>query len=268
MADEWDRQCPPRLVDYESWLYQMPCFDSGGDVFVSVALAGHTEIHGEVPTRWLVAVGDVSAKGEIAARMKDAVETEVIRLARTTSDPASILVALNEVPPDSNRFACLLVVVIDSECHELTLASAGYVAPFLRRVDRRVESIAEKTVGMPLWIVPEQHYENVTVTIGPGEVVIFRSDGVTAVIDSQDQSLDDDCLRHAIARGPDGAASVGQSILETIRRFRQGGMQMDDITLLCIGRAVPQVTHEVAWTDSAHQLLDAPRDHLRERRQR
>ena len=32
--------------------------DNGGDVFVSVTLAGHTEIHGEPPTRWLVAKAD------------------------------------------------------------------------------------------------------------------------------------------------------------------------------------------------------------------
>ena len=35
MADPWDRQNPPRLVGYESWLYQMPCIDSSGDLFVS-----------------------------------------------------------------------------------------------------------------------------------------------------------------------------------------------------------------------------------------
>jgi phosphoserine phosphatase RsbU/P len=241
MADECDRQSPPRLVGYESWLYQMPCFDSSGDVFVSVALSGQAEIHSEPSTRWLIAVGDVSGRGEIASRMKDTLETEVIRLARTTSDPASILMAINKNLLDPDRFACLLVAVIDSDCHELTLASAGYLAPFLRRVDRRVDSIAEKAIGMPLWIVPEQTYENVTVPIGPGEVVIFYSDDVTSVIDSHEQMLDTGCLRQAIARAPDGAASVGQSILQTIRRFGKGGKLMDDITLLCVGRPVLEV---------------------------
>ena len=97
---------------------------------------------------------------------------------------------------------------------------------------------------MPLWIVPEPTYENLTVPIGPGEVVMFHSDGVTAVIDSQKQSLDLGCLRQAIVQAPDSAASVGQSILEAIRRFVQGGMQMDDITPLCVGRVVPQATNK------------------------
>ena len=70
------------------------------------------------------------------------------------------------------------------------------------------------------------------------------SDGVTAIVDSRKQSLDVGCLRLAITRAPDGAASVGQSILEAIRRFGQGGMQMDDITLLCVGRSMPRVTRD------------------------
>ena len=67
MADQWDRQNPPRLVGYESWLYQMPCIDSSGDVFVSVALPMDADPPGEPPNRWLVALGDVSGKGEVAS---------------------------------------------------------------------------------------------------------------------------------------------------------------------------------------------------------
>jgi serine phosphatase RsbU (regulator of sigma subunit) len=84
-------------------------------------------------------------------------------------DPASILMALNNDPFDPDRFACLMVAVIDSDCHELTLVSAGHVASLIRRLDRRVESIAQVAIGYPLWIVPEPTYENVTVQIGPAK---------------------------------------------------------------------------------------------------
>ena len=75
--------------------------------------------------------------------------------------------------------------------------------------------------------------------VGPGEVVIVHSDGVTAVIDHQEQLFDLKSLQRAIAQAPDGADSVGQSILEAIHRFGQGRPQLDDITLLCLGRSVP-----------------------------
>ena len=241
MADPWDTQHPPRLVGYESWLCQMPCIDSSGDMFVSVPLPGHVELPSEPPNRWLVAFGDMSSIGETSSRLKDALETEVIRLVGTTTDPASILKALNSwtYPAMEWAFATLLVAVIDSDCHELTIALAGCMPPLLRRADRRVEFLAEEVTGFPLGIDPGQTYENVTVPVGPGEVVIFQSDGVTAVIDQQERLFDMKSLRQAIVQAPDGAASVEQSILEAIRRFGQGRAQVDDITLLCLGRLMP-----------------------------
>ncbi len=242
MVEPWDRQSPPRLVGYELWLCQMPCIDNSGDVFVSVPLPKDADILGELPNRWLIALGNMSVKGETASHLKNALVTELIRLVGTTTEPASILKSLNNASIDPAMgwvFATLLVVVIDSDRHELTIANAGHAYPLLRRVDRRVEFLAEKVTGFPLGIHPGRTYENVTVPVGPGEVVIFYFDGVTAVIDHQEQLFDMSCLRHAIAQAPGGAASVGQSILDAIRRFGQGRAQVDDITLLCLGRTVP-----------------------------
>jgi serine phosphatase RsbU (regulator of sigma subunit) len=70
-------------------------------------------------------------------------------------------------------------------------------------------------------------------------MVIFHSDGVTAVINNLNNLFDLNRLRQTIAQAPNDAASVGQSILEAINRFRAGRAQRDDVTLLCLGRVVP-----------------------------
>ena len=54
--------------------------------------------------------------------------------------------------------------------------------------------------------------KNVTVPIGPGEMVIFHSDGVTAVINNLNNLFGLNRLRQTIAQAPNDAASVGQSI--------------------------------------------------------
>ncbi len=244
MADQCDPQSPPRLIGYDCWLYQMPCTGNSGDFVVSVALSGDTETLSEPPSRWLVAIGDVCEKDETVARLKEQLVAEINRIVGMTGDPASILTALNKDLFDPDKIACLLVPVIDNDCHELTLASAGFTAPFLRSCDRRVVSIGEKAIGMPLWLVPGQTYENVTVAVGAGEVVIFYCDGVTAVVNRQNEIFNLNSLRQAIAQSVGDAASVGQSILEAIRRFRHGRVQTDDITFLCVGRVSPKVTHE------------------------
>ena len=200
------------------------------------------DLPGEPPNRWLVALGDVSGKGEIAGLLKDALEAEVVRLADITTDPASILKALNgtEIDPAMEcAFALLQVVVIDSDQHVLTFANAGYMPPLRRPADRRVESLEEEVSGFPLWIDPGMIYENVTVPIGHGDVVILNSDGVTGVIDRQNRIFDLEALRLAIVQASGGAASVGQTILGAIRRFGKGQAQVDDITLLCLRRVVP-----------------------------
>jgi len=242
MADPWYRQNPPRLMGYESCLHQMPCIDRSGDVLVSVPLPGDADLPGEPLNRWLVALGDISGKVETASRLKDALETEVIRLVSTMTNAASILKALNHYLVDhAMEYVCatLLVAVIDGDRHELTIANAGHVFPLLRRVDMRVEFLAKEIIGFPLGIDRGQNYEHVTVPIVPGEVVIFRSDGVTAEIHHQGCNIELNSLRQAIAQAPNDAASVGQSILEAIRRYGQGRAQVDDITLLCLGRVVP-----------------------------
>ena len=66
------------------------------------------------------------------------------------TDPASILTSLNHDlvdPAASETFATLVLAVIDGNRHELTLASAGHVAPFLRDADRRIESLGEDAQG-------------------------------------------------------------------------------------------------------------------------
>ncbi len=225
MADKCGEETQLHLVGFESWIFQMPRIDGGGDVFVSVPLPKEGDLPGEPPSRRLIALGDVFPRRDILSRLKLALEDGVIRATSTTTDPASILNALNGDlidPAQSDKFATLLIVVIDGQGLELVIANAGHILPFIRRADRRVELLAEEVTGFPLGIVPEQTYENVTVPIDPGEVVVFYSDGVTAMLDHHSHIFGTNPLRQAIAQAPDGAASVGESIAEFIRRFGQG----------------------------------------------
>jgi serine phosphatase RsbU (regulator of sigma subunit) len=232
---------PPRLVGYQSWLYQMPCIGSQGNVFVSVPVPWHADLPDEPANRWLIACGDLTGRGEISACLKEALKGEIIDLLDAMSDPASILKALHrnlaELAWDC-YFATLVVAVIDGGLHELTIANAGRIPPLLRHVDRRVVPIGEEAVGIPLWIVAKQSYGNVTVPFGPGDVVTFHSDGVIAVADHRDHLFDLDRLRRTIAQAGEGATSIEQSILEALHRFRGGRAQAEDITLLCLERTV------------------------------
>jgi serine phosphatase RsbU (regulator of sigma subunit) len=220
--------------------------DHTGDLLVCVPLGGHADRPGRSHNRLLVALGEVSGRGDAASKLKESLGVEVARLASTRADPTYILEALNDAPLDpaeSDRFATLVVAVIDGDRHELTLANAGHVAPLLRHADRRTEALAGDLIGLPLWIVPGQTYEEVTVPVGPGDIVIFHSDGVTAVIGEPRCVFGHDRLRQAIVQAPEDAALAGPSIIRAIEGFCGARAQVDNITLLCLGRDLPQVTH-------------------------
>ena len=239
MSERWDHQGPHRLTGYESWAYQMPCLGSDGDAFVSITLPRIGGTPGEPPNRRVIAIGDVLARRKPAARLKTALESELVRLVDTETDPSRLLKELNHSLTDiagETDFAMLVVAIIDGDRHEMTVANAGSMCPLLRRPDGRVEMLMEDVCGFPLWVDRKQTYETITIPVGIGDVAVFFSDGITAVIDHQERLFDLNRLRTAIAKAPDDAASVGWSILQAVRRFQSDRPQLDDITLLCLGR--------------------------------
>ena len=249
MEDECEPQTPPRLSGYESWLYQIPR-TGAGDFFVSMPLPAHAGFSAELPNRWLVAIGDFSWTWREDSRLKDLMEAETRRLAGTAIDPASILDALNNDPLGTgdvscvlDSYACLLVALVDSDRQEMTFASAGHVSPLVRRVNRQTELLAQKRRASPL-DRSEPDVRECHDADRSGRDYRFllgwrnRPDG------QPEQSLPPRALRQAISQARGDASSVGQSILEATRRFGQGRAQIDDISLLCVGRALQQASHK------------------------
>jgi serine phosphatase RsbU (regulator of sigma subunit) len=238
MSDQWGSRTQVRLPEYESWFYQHPVSGFGGDILLSFAVPSHTDCSGERPNRWLIALGDVAGKGEVASRLKDSLETDVLRLVGETTDPVAILDRLNTIHCDDVWFATLVVAVIDAVRHELTFASAGHPSPLLRRGDGQIETLGEEVAGLPLWVDREQTYRKVSVPITPGEVVVFWSDGVTAEVDGECNIFTFARFLQAITQADRNARSVGRSIVKAVTDFRGGRKRVDDISLLCLGRVI------------------------------
>ena len=119
MADPRDQHDPPRLVGYESWLYQMPCVGSDGDVFISVPIEGAPD---EPPNRWLIALGRFRGAGHALPASRRTWRPRWSGSSTPGVDPASLLEALNHGLMDLDwecTFATMVVAVIDSERHEL-----------------------------------------------------------------------------------------------------------------------------------------------------
>jgi sigma-B regulation protein RsbU (phosphoserine phosphatase) len=135
------------------------------------------------------ALGDVSGKGTAAALYGSlAIGTVREIVAVNAGEPASMLAHLNQrlfsARLDS-RFIAMLFGVFDAATRKLTLANAGSPYPLLVRAG---EVQAIRLEGVPLGLIPDTQYDETTVQLEPGDVVLFASDGI---LESENAELEE-----------------------------------------------------------------------------
>jgi serine phosphatase RsbU (regulator of sigma subunit) len=136
------------------------------------------------------------------------------------------------------KFITLSLSVMDVQRRTLTLASAGHLPILIRRAGGKVEELGEAIAGFPLGIIPESDYRQTEVALQPGDVVAVFSDGVTDARNLREElydSRENRRLVRRLAETPGGPEAVGRAILQDIREFSSGHVQVDDITLICFG---------------------------------
>src|SRR5260370_11464012 len=74
-----------------------------------------------------------------------------------------------------SRFIAMLFATYDAPSRRLSLANAGGPYPLLVR-DGCVQSI--RLEGVPLGLIPDTQYDETTIELTPGDVVLFASDGI------------------------------------------------------------------------------------------
>ncbi|PYU62006.1 MAG: serine/threonine protein phosphatase, partial [Acidobacteria bacterium] len=124
-------------------------------------------------------VGDVSGKGTAAALYGSlAIGTVREIVVDHACEPASMLALLNQrlvAARLDSRFIAMLFAVYDASTRKLTLANAGGPYPLLVRKGQ-VQAI--RLEGVPLGLIPDTQYDETTIDLEPGDVVLFASDGI------------------------------------------------------------------------------------------
>jgi PAS domain S-box-containing protein len=151
----------------------------GGDFFDVFALE---------PGAWAVVVGDVCGQGVEAAAVTGLARHTVRSCALEHESPAAVLTHLNEVlvgvgaesPDDSDpRFCtvCLGRLRVTDDGATVTLALGGHPLPYLLGAAGCVRQIGRP--GSLLGVVPAPAVVDATYEIGPGEALVFYTDGIT-----------------------------------------------------------------------------------------
>jgi sigma-B regulation protein RsbU (phosphoserine phosphatase) len=180
-----------------------------------------------------IALGDVSGKGTAAA-LYGAVAIGIMRsLAPQKLQPAEMLKQMNQLLGErriEGRFMTACFATWQKGRQKLRVANAGQSQPLLYK-DQRCGKI--ELTGFPLGIYEDVAYDEWGVTLEPGNILVFHSDGITETTNSEGQFFGTTRLREMIEKHRDlTAADLADRILSEVDWFSRSAPLLDDRTLV------------------------------------
>jgi sigma-B regulation protein RsbU (phosphoserine phosphatase) len=214
----------PVIRGYDLSALSLPASEVGGDFYDFIDLPGG---------RLGLAIADVAGKS-VPAALYMALSRAVLRSSVDGGQnvAASIKKANELITRDSRSglFVTLFYAVLDG--HTLTYVNAGHNPPFLvREMDIRLMD----RNGIAIGAVEDASYEDTTISLESGDVVVFYTDGVTEAIDGSGNQFGEQRL-FDVARSNRGlsAEEITRGIRSEVLSFCGGTLQSDDITLIVI----------------------------------
>ena len=203
----------------------LPCRTIGGDFFDYIELSdggfGFT-------------VGDVSGKGPPAALLGAMLQGMFTAQGFAAGGPAETIARVNGAMVRrsvESRFVTLFYGALYPD-GRLTYCNAGHNPPFLvgkggtKRLDKG---------GMIVGVFDGIDFEEQTLTLQPGDVLVVFSDGVSEALNPQGEQFEDARILETLTETTAGNAQERlQALFASVRAFTAGAPQSDDVTVLVV----------------------------------
>ena len=213
----------------------IPSRQVGGD-FYDVVPAGDGS--------FLIAIADVSGKGMPAALLSSMLQASLRTQSGGARSLATILKNINSLLYQStaiHQFATFFLARVDGESLRLTFSNAGHNWPVVMRPNGD-RTFLERG-GTVLGILESVEFEEAQVALGPGDLVVLYTDGITEAMNGRGEMFGEQRLCEAVEAMPRGvsAREVADRLHRALREFLDGREPQDDLTLLVL-----RVTERVA----------------------
>lgn len=222
----------PQLDHYQFFDFYEPANLVGGDYFDYFTVDRDK-------TRHAVIVADVSGKGISAALLMAKLSSDAKFWIRSEPEPSLAITQLNNQfiqGGADDRFVTMLLFVLDTKQHTLTVVNAGHMSPLVRRKSGIVETMSDEKSGIPLGVMQDYAYEQLSLPIQPGDIYVSFTDGFSEAMNVQGELYGLERLAASIKSSSGSATQLGQTVLSTVRQFVGKTAQSDDMCLLCFGR--------------------------------
>jgi sigma-B regulation protein RsbU (phosphoserine phosphatase) len=205
-----------------------PAQGVGGDYYDFLALPG-----GKLG----VALGDVAGKGIPAALLMASLQAS-LRGQRLSgpADLAHMMTNMNRLIFDSspdNRYATFFYGELDPATRRLDYVNAGHNAPMIFRGSGALERLP--ATGPVIGLVDGGRYEQRSTALGPGDMLVVYSDGISEAMNADDEEWGEQRLSASVGERRDGdAGSLIAYLFERADAFVAGAIQHDDMTLVVV----------------------------------
>src|SRR5262249_42030838 len=113
----------------------------------------------------------------------------------------------------------------------------------LRRQNGTVEDLCPNQFsGLPLGVMARPDFQSITFELGPGDVVVMASDGITGAVNDSGHKYGSSRLNEIVEQSDPQAMNLGEAVMTSVKTFT-GGLQIrDDVVMVCFSRELSSVS--------------------------
>ena len=220
---------PPRVDGIEIAARNDSATEVSGDLYDFFPLDGE---------RLGVLIGDVSGKGAPAALYGALVSGLMREMAADRQAPSKLLLELNRALLSRKieaRYLTALYAEWSSTERTFTLANAGLPRPLLYSQG----SVTPLDVsGIPLGLIGVSEYEDLTLTLRPGDTLVFASDGITESENAAREQFGDHEFAKVVEKyGEASPERLLDAVFEGVGAFSRADRAADDRTVIVVKAA-------------------------------
>ncbi len=226
---------PPRTEFADFAAISVPARRIGGDYYDFVEL-GDREIG--------IALADVSGKGVAAALIMSVVQAS-LRIISSEGGiaPPRLVARMNQFVYRStpgSKYATFFYAQLDERRRQLRYVNAGHNAPYLLRAGQRSTTgaaspeIEQLSVGgTVVGMFPEMEYEEATLELYPGDVLLVFTDGVPEAHNPEDEEFGEERLQALLRQTAHlPADEISARIAGETKNWIRDAEQYDDLTFI------------------------------------
>ena len=213
----------------------------GFDVAGASLAAGHVggDYYDFIPlkdNRWAFALGDVSGKGVPAALLMANLQATLRSQVLQGTSCHQCLTNCNRqmfLSTTHDRFATLFYGRLDTRSNVMTYCNAGHERPY--HMARSGENNRLTAGGLAVGILEEFNYEDDIVILQPGDMVVIFSDGVTDMINANDEAFGENRLEELLDTSREmSAQELVDLIISEVKKHSGGEPAFDDVTVMVL----------------------------------